>query len=129
MPFDGKNFKVENRPDLRKPTLKGLAWLLRHPEDWPPNHKWDFAAVLRAPTENHCGTQGCAIGVAQLTWPWCGELKSGWASRASVFDMAEREFELIFDDGDTLQTYGVYDDAKVTPSMVADAIDAYLTRK
>lgn len=46
-------------PDLSKPSVRGLAWLLRHPERWP----WTFGPF----DYNHCPS--CAMGLARAMWP------------------------------------------------------------
>lgn len=45
-------------PDLTKPSLEGIAYVLRHKELWPKNFQWDFAW---RPT--------CALGLGDLLWP------------------------------------------------------------
>lgn len=42
MPFDQQNFEV--KPDLSKPSVEGLIWLLRHKEAWPEDFEWDYVA-------------------------------------------------------------------------------------
>lgn len=35
MPFDNTTGLTDYAPDLSKPSLEGLSWLLRHREAWP----------------------------------------------------------------------------------------------
>jgi hypothetical protein len=45
-------------PDLSKPSVRGLAWLLRHPERWPADFEFDF-----------WDSRTCAKGLAHRQWP------------------------------------------------------------
>jgi hypothetical protein len=57
MPFDGLDPFKPNRPDLSKPSLAGLAYLLRNPEQWPVGFQYSFPS---------CRT--CAMALACITW-------------------------------------------------------------
>ncbi len=98
MPFDG----TPTKPDLSAPTLEGLAWLLRHKEEWPEGFVWGFGS---------CST--CAMGVADKTWG------SFWDTPGSIQIAATGAF--------AVGTYGL-PSSRVTPEMVANRIDSYLTR-
>lgn len=118
MPLDQTNWKqdTETKPDLSKPSLEGLSWLLRH---LPANHIWDFRAVGG---KTPCGSAGCAIGLADAVWGMN-------TFRAVYYRLApESVLDKLFIDA--LGGYGVPHSA-VTPTMVADRIDSYLaeTRK
>lgn len=111
---------TEIKPDLSKPSLAGLAWLLRHPGEWQKGHLWDFKVPLRL---GKCGTSGCAIGVGRLQW--------GHNTYTRFHDGLPKNVALIFYSyGDwPLKTYGAAFSAEVTPLMVADAIDRYLAER
>lgn len=71
-------------PDLSKPSLQGLAWMLEREAEWKQDFAWYFNwwywqknKVLpignQPPVEvldqlEKCGTAGCAIGLAHHTW-------------------------------------------------------------
>lgn len=111
MPLDGRNWKpeTETKPDLSKPSLEGLSWLLRH---MPADHEWDFEHVggRRA---NGCGSAGCALGLAIATW-------AGKGIAFSNVPMAVMDKIFMYNQ------YLPVADRNVTPLMVADRIDAYL---
>jgi hypothetical protein len=44
-------------PDLSRPSIRGLAWLLRHPERWPEGFEFNFMDCSR-----------CAMGLAWQFW-------------------------------------------------------------
>lgn len=119
---------MTEKPDLSQPSLAGLAWLLRHQEEWPQSFTWDFRRIctrreyerdepfLGHPPE--CNVLGDAIGLACVMWP---EAMKSRALRLTYFEKTSSEDEdYIFCD-----TYGLsYEE--VTPAMVADRIDAWL---
>lgn len=116
MPLDSTNWKqeTETKPDLSKPSLEGLSWLLRH---LPADHQWDFQ-IVGGKTE--CGSAGCALGLANVVWP-------EYAGAKTMFpDVPEVVRHTFFHPHQYLLA-----DRFVTPTMVADRIDAYLdeTRK
>lgn len=44
--------------DISKPSVPGLAWLLRHREAWPKSfQRWDFSS-----------SETCAMGLAAAQW-------------------------------------------------------------
>lgn len=118
MPLDQTNWKqdTETKPDLSKPSLEGLSWLLRH---LPANHKWDFNTV-GGPRSRGCGSYGCAYGLMFSVW---GRSAQPFWKRLGITSHVEESFFL----------HGRYSvpDEDVTHTMVADRIDAYLaeTRK
>jgi hypothetical protein len=101
MPFDNSTDLVET-PDLTKPSLIALSWVLRHKEAWPPGYRWDYSHLY-----------SCAIGIYRRSWPLAGPL-SGAIKR--------QQYENMF----CHYAYRPVRDADVTPEMVADRIDAYL---
>ena len=112
MPLDQTNWKpeTETKPDLSKPSLEGLSWLLRH---LPADHKWDFE-IVGGPNRNGCGSAGCAIGLFDVAWPSCTDM---CAALEIDIIIASKFFGR--------SAYGVAD-KRVTPQMVADRIDEFL---
>lgn len=45
------------KPDLTKPSRAGLAWILRHREEWPIGFKWDYHDL-----------EGCALAFMRSHW-------------------------------------------------------------
>lgn len=115
MPLDSTNWsrttEPETKPDLSKPSLEGLSWLLRH---LPEDHEWNFSEV-GGPNHYECGSFGCAYGLMLAVW---GKSKHPFWKRLGITDKTEEFFFL----------HGRYavPDAYVTPTMVADRIDTYL---
>lgn len=66
MPFDGTD-----ETDLSVPSLRNLAYLLRHQELWPDGFEW-----------NYCRTSTCAVGLSWCFWPrvttTAGDLEHCW---------------------------------------------------
>jgi hypothetical protein len=87
--------------DLTYPSLRALAYVLRHPELWPPGFSWDFAR-----TGDDCG---CAIPLSHHLWP-----------DFSLLDATPGTFEAIFLAGST------QDNVLVTPAVVAGRIADHL---
>ena len=107
--FDAAAFSV-------KPSLEGLAYILRHPELWPQGFEWNFAWC-----------QTCAMGLA---WRLCnGQPKT---STKGIFDWTANTFALspgLVEEMFTtrlMRRIGVQYSDEVTPLHVADAIDRYL---
>ena len=103
--------------DLTKPSLKGLAYILRHKELWPKKFRWDFAVCER-----------CAMGMAVKLWnykTYYGHV----AATANKFRISIPDARAMFcyespympmdENGNRLP-------GNVTPEMVADRIDKYL---
>lgn len=103
----------DGRPDLSKPSLEGLAWLLRHPAEWQKGHVWNFAKAWEVTS---CGTAGCAIGIMYGAWPATLSVDDNIATLGMYKDGA---FSRIF-------RAGMFDRRAITPSVVADRIDDYL---
>lgn len=114
MPLDSTNYQTEAKPDLSKPSLEGLSWLLRH---LPPDHEWNFK-IVGGPTG--CGSAGCALGLAHRVWP-------AWDGNDAAWGVPTAISYTFFLHGQ----YAPVPDYLVTPTMVADRIDQYLaeTRK
>lgn len=118
MPFDALTYA--SRPDLSKPSLEGLAWILRH--QMPEGHRWDFTKVIY---RESCGTAGCALGVARIVWPELKEMY--WIEMLQALGTQAYFTAQLFSAGvdSARENYGVLPDA-VTAAMVADKIDAHL---
>ncbi len=114
MPFDNTTGLVEAAPDLSKPTLEGLSWLLRHKEAWPPTFgRW-----------NYRGCTTCAMGLAMAVWRdgrWYSMIEPAPAQTARMLDVPRVAADRLFTDMSVPSSL-------VTPEMVADRIDAYLRR-
>lgn len=122
MPFDSLK-ELETNPDLTKPSMEALAYVLRHQETWPEGHTWDFAFPL-SPTQ--CGTEGCAWGIAQLLWPEIVDMHE----KAGTIGGSMEAFGLPSDAAHDIFVAGCGRDPReepvVTAKDVADRIDDYL---
>lgn len=100
----------EATPDLSQPSLRGLSWLLRHPERWPAGFEWHYA--------NHCT---CAIGLADKVWGI-----RGWPHQlyATTYD-----FTRTFGVGSGWTHHVFINQVNPTPERIADLIDLYLEQK
>ncbi len=85
-------------PDLSRPSLQALSYLLRHRELWPRGFKWDYASRSR-----------CADGLGERMW---GTKPNYWVRRNLWI------FDNVF----------AYLLGRRTPTGVANAIDRYLTK-
>ena len=115
MPFDPIGFK-ETFPFIpSKEGLRVLARALRAP--MPENFWWNFF-IVGDPTE--CGYVGCAMGLSHFLW---GENSpSDSTSMSKMFNFPHIDAKRLFLPRGPLS--GKYH--KITPPMVADAIDRYL---
>lgn len=55
-------------PDLTQPSLRGLAYLLRHEELWPVDFRWNYRF-----------RDSCAMGLMSCVWgtlPWASTCSS-----------------------------------------------------
>ena len=112
MPFDGKDYP-ERVPYIPGPEgLRVLARALRAP--MPAGFEWNFDIKYE---NDECGTVGCAMGLAKTLWFKC-------RSRCSM-DISEA-FNISYFDVVALFVPNNLDYDKITPAMVADAIDRYL---
>lgn len=130
-------------PNLAKPTLQGLAWLLEREDDWRNKiMRWQFSSYLYETGHKHCGSAGCAMGLAHLTWDKHKGPEGNAHSLAALMDevrailvrRGEPEatshaamntvwFELFHNGAD-------HDSARhVTPRVVSDRIKAFLSNK
>lgn len=108
MPFD---LKPTIKPDLSTPTLEGLAYILRHKEEWPRGFKWDY---------ENCAQ--CAMGMTVEIWQ---KQKYSYhtAYMTQYFNLPDCVAEQIFID--LAKTDDEYD--SITPEHVATAIEKFLT--
>lgn len=92
-------------PDLRKPSLIGLAYILRRSHLWPQGFEWAY---------KHSGS--CAVALVWETWglsvrkafPRLAESNENWIFYNDIVDGAVMRLESI------------------TPEIVAKRIDEYL---
>lgn len=152
MPLDNPEVAV----DLRTPNLKALSWALRNLKVVKPTFWWRYSVIheyisgamltgakimpdkygwcLEA-TKAGCGTAGCAAGLAQEMWPYSIGNDMDAEDLACVFKIPQCVAERIFWwSGDERMEYENEDERiaawnKVTPEIVADRIDAYLSGK
>lgn len=111
-------------PDLTKRSLEALAYVLRHQETWPPNHRFDFGFPL---TRHECGTAGCAWGIAQLLWPETIGMHESMGTIGGTMEAFGIESDAAFDifvSGCGRDAFG--DVAPVSATDVATRIDDYL---
>jgi hypothetical protein len=96
MPFDPI-------PDLTKPSVRALSYVLRHREHWPADFQWNYGCHAH-----------CAIGLAAQVWVGKTWFTAGEA--AGRLKMSHVAARLIFlrMSGDT------------TPEDVANELDKYL---
>ncbi len=112
MPFDGKDDQ-EPFPYIPGPEgLRVLALALRAP--MPEGFGLDFGTKYQ---NDECGTVGCAMGLAKTLW---------FTSRARRSMDISAAFNISHFDVAALFVPNNLDYAKITPAMVADAIDRYL---
>ena len=116
MPFDPIGFKEIFQFISGREGLRVLARALRAP--MPEGFEWDFGTVF-----NHCGTVGCAMGLAMKMWGLArgNDFFGPEFVMAKAFDIpVQHANELFF-------AVGVSGpDSEIEPAMVADAIDCYL---
>ena len=99
---------------LDRPSMRALAYVLRHRETWPKGFEWNFQS---------CKT--CAMGLAHLLWKEITCLDQ--FAIASAFSISRYDANVIF-----IYNYNWVTDGKkvnfsdITPEMVADEIDHYL---
>jgi hypothetical protein len=96
-------------PDLSKPSVRGLAWLLRHPERWPADFEFDF-----------WDSQTCAKGLAHRQWPndIPSPLFGGWRA----LGITEAQANSIFEGKRLWRT------RDLSPEAIADDLDALAGR-
>lgn len=118
---------------LDKPSLENLSYCLRHPETWPEGFIWNY---------NHC--DHCAMGLAHSLWKSIPAVdrKTGASIMARSFAIPFETSSSIFmgtagqfaadwipikTERKWFQVSQSSDGAAVSPEMVADQIDKYLS--
>ena len=99
-------------PDISRPSLEALSYVLRRRELWPAGFTWDF--------RHNCG---CGMGMAQRMW--CDK---DLLAVTDLLQIPSRVAVKLF----TMRGYIGRSDLSgcaVTPEMVADKIDAYLGKE
>ena len=99
MPFDFANY--DERPDLRVPSVEALIWILRHPDTWPDNFRWDYRKC-----------NDCALGLMYHFW---GTLPLS----------ASEVLGISFSDGQRIFTGLGRSMGDVTATDVADELEIY----
>lgn len=113
-----------SHPDLSKPSLAGLSYVLRHPEIWPDGFEWNYG---------NCRT--CAMGIAHRLWTLVPDLffvtPDIWIrATAAKFVLAGEDASRIFGwAGGSRDTQPIGFSQLVTPTDIADLIDAYLAKQ
>ncbi len=137
MPFDPLGFE-----DIQVPVVKPFDFETATPDErllelarnldregeWR-NHRlvWDFA-VVRAHTQEGCGTAGCALGVAAIIFPRFKTLGLGYFSSAQeAFALNKTEVMELFNSGLPTKLGILHED--VTPGMVATAIREFVANR
>lgn len=121
--------ETEKLFSLDKPSLENLSYVLRHPDAWPEGFEWDYG---------NCQT--CAMGLAHRLWTSVPkphpDVQKGSSRMGRSFALPFEAAESIFFGGDWSPEKSVghlwwrkweVDRRLVTPGMVADQIDQYLT--
>lgn len=130
-------------PDLAEPTLQGLAWLLEREDDWRNKiMRWEFSSYLYQTGHKHCGTAGCAMGLAHITWD---KYKGPEGSAESLTVLMDEIISILRRRGENEDTVGaamnsvwhdlfhngsdLFNASQVTPRAVSDRIKAFLSNK
>jgi hypothetical protein len=106
---------VDDTPSLRK-----LAFVLRHPEEWPKGFVWDYKFCT-----------SCAIGLASRMWRQIDAAHNTSAPNLPVSRMAQH-FAIPYDVALKIffqATPKKRDHSNTTPEDVARLIDAYLATR
>lgn len=112
MLYDPKRWEPPATPDLRKPSLAGLAYLLRHRELWPQGFEWKYVSYDR-----------CAIGLAKQYWRLPDHFSSA-RSAAELFGIPIAVSMNLFTGGAWSFFAMVF--GRIKPEMVAAEIDKYM---
>jgi len=109
--------------NLDKPSLKGLIYMLRHPEEWPEGFTWYY---------NSCSQ--CAMGLAHTLWrdrvPFPLMANADYVGR--IFGLSHHQVNRAFLGNafrtkcDPQSNIEHIEFGKVTPDMVADELEKYL---
>jgi hypothetical protein len=107
MPFDAA------APATLEPTLRNLSLVLRHEELWPPGFKWDYSDCA-----------GCALGLVSQMWRAGFGIITSIPEEARFFQIPRHIAMKIFY---CLHYHSRKSRQDITPTDVADVIDAWLT--
>ena len=89
------------KPDLTKPSVEGLAYILRHTEEWPEGFTWDYGRL-----------GGCALALTDSRWG----LNDSYESAAALGLTSDQRWEIFF------ALWGQTDNPE--PEDVATALEA-----
>lgn len=136
-------------PNLSKPSLQGLAWILDDEQSWRDKEMyWDFsiglAASERSPNQT-CGYAGCAMGLANLRWQPKGEHKIIDTGNETALMELRKEIKAILKrrnsempdrdaDAMTMLTWGALFqhgsmNPHISPGIVSNRIKDFLSNK
>lgn len=100
-------------------ALRLLAEVLRDKRMWTEDFGWDFGMFHQVIT--NCYTAGCAIGLGyEIGMPIYNGKTNPMILSREYFGISDEVFKTLFVDG-----YA----AQVSPTVVADRIDSYLSEK
>lgn len=145
MPFDGKDFPLVTVPTVKPfdfdtatpdERLLELARLLENEQEWRDSRMaWDFNRTLDTAAASPCGTAGCAMGLAHLTWsnfcpasyrPGFFSIFDAEKSACKHFNITLVQYGRLFDERMALNNGGYQN---VTPGMVATAIRQFVANR
>ncbi len=92
---------------MDRPSLTGLAHVLRHPEMWPADFRWDYTDCAN-----------CGIGLSRQLWTEAADKPLN-----AVFSIDEKTTQALFYE---VRKRGFAEMSATSAVNVADAIDAYL---
>jgi len=146
MPFDGKDFPLIAVPTVKPfdfdtatpdERLLELARLLENEQEWRDGRMvWDFWEIFDhwEPQDGSCGTAGCAIGLASLSFPSFSTGIPEVEGSEPRGDAARIRFDLTNDQMDALFAQGLANSvslpmAEVQPIHVATAIREFVAKR
>ncbi len=98
---------------LDRPSMRALAYVLRHRETWPSEFVWDFAT---------CGN--CAMGLSYALWHKLEHPTAAWfGGVAELLRIPARD---AFENFVESNRWSDLKRPKITPEMIADEVDLYL---
>jgi len=133
MPFDSLTFDDVSVPvakpfdfDTATPDerLCELARLLENEQEWRDMMIWDYGVELQ--TGGICGTSGCAMGLARVTWSgYAAIFQRNIFAEKEAFDLTSKQADFLFGG----EAYGGKDSDYITPGMVATAIRQFVANR
>ena len=105
-------------PDLTKPSLAGLSYLLRHKKLWPEGFDWDY-----------CNYETCAIGLCFRTWNMGKGKQLNELNENDIYKRFNKVFGMPYAVVETI-FFGLFllSSRRPGPITVANAIDVYLAK-